>query len=137
LELCGKDRFGELHTGKTFSWAAKKFEAAYEAITQGRWSPKRVQGHKDCIRLHLQPYFVNRIVSQITSGMAQDYRVHRMTEAKRNTQAVDGADAEGEANSWKPPARNTIRNEIATLSMVLKTAQRHGWPDYIPGLSDP
>ncbi len=135
LELCGKDRFGELHTGKTFAQAAKKFETEYEAITQGRRSPKWVQGHKDRIRLHLLPYLGNKVVSQITSGVAQEYRVHRMTEPKRNGQAVDDADAE--AKPWKPPARNTIHNEIVTLSMVLKTAQRHGWLEYIPDLSDP
>ena len=127
LELCGKDRFGELHTGKTFAQAAKKFEAEYEAITQGRRSPKWVQGHKDRIRLHLLPYLGNKVVSQITSGVAQEYRVHRMTEPKRNGQAVDDADADAETKSWKPPARNTIHNEIVTLCMVLKTAQRHGW----------
>lgn len=38
---------------------------------------------------------------------------------------------------WKHPARNTIHNEIVTMSMVLKTAERHGWIEYIPNLSDP
>lgn len=57
LELCTKDRFGELRTGKTFSQAAKAFEKEYEAITQGRRSPKWVQGHKDRIWLHLSPFF--------------------------------------------------------------------------------
>ena len=137
LELCGKDRFGELLAGKSFTQAAKKFEEEYEAITQGRRSPKWVQGHKDRIRLHLQPFFGNRIVSRITSGMAQDYRVHRMTEPKRDPEVSDSAEGDEEAKPWKPPARNTIHNEIVTLSMVLKTAQRHGWLDYIPDLSDP
>ena len=55
LELCAKDRFGELRAGKTFAQAAQKFEEEYEAITRGHRSPKWVQGHKDRIRLHLLP----------------------------------------------------------------------------------
>jgi len=144
LELCAKDRFGELHTGKTFAEAAKKFEEEYEAITRGRRSPKWVQGHKDRIRLHLLPYFGKKTLAQISSGVAQEYRVHRMTEPKRDNKSDQtNKDADGEGNKaaepkpWKPPARNTIHNEIVTLSMVLKTAQRHGWLENIPDLSDP
>ena len=137
LELCAKDRFGELRSGKSFAQAAKKFEEEYEAITQGRRSPKWVQGHKDRIRLHLMPFFGNKIVSEITSGTVQEYRVHRMTAPKENGQTQNGTDNDGEAKPWKPPARNTIHNEIVTLSMVLKTAQRHGWLEFLPDLSDP
>src|SRR5262245_19331390 len=79
LQLCAKDRFGELRSGKTFAQAAKKLEEEYEAITHVHRSHKWVQGHKDRIRLHLLPYFENKIVSEITSGAAQEYRVHRMT----------------------------------------------------------
>ncbi|HUS58591.1 MAG TPA: hypothetical protein VM141_08060 [Planctomycetota bacterium] len=104
----------------------------------GRRSPKWVQGHKDRIRLHLLPFFDKKIISEITSGMAQEYRVHRMTEPKKNEQeAAGGTVSAAEAKPWKPPARNTIHNEIVTLSMVLKTAQRHGWLEYVPDLSDP
>jgi integrase len=145
LELCAKDRFGELHTGKTFADAAKKFEEEYEAITRGRRSPRWVQGHKDRIRLHLLPYFGNKVLSQITSGAVQEYRVHRMTEPQRDDQSQTDKDADGEGQGkkkpepkpWKPPARNTIHNEVVTLSMVLKTAPRHGWLEYLPNLSDP
>lgn len=132
LDLCAKDRVGALRAGKTFALAAKKFEEEYEAITRGRRSPKWVQGHKDRIRLHLLPYFGRRLLADISSGVSQDYRVHRMTEPERE-EPEDGA----EAKPWKPPARNTIHNEIVTLSMVLKTAQRHGWIEQVPDLSDP
>lgn len=127
FELCAKDRYGELRTGKTFAQVAKMFEEEYEATTRGHRSPKWVQGHKDRLRLHLLPYLGNKIVSEITSGTAQEYRVYRMTEPKRDDAAQDGDNAEAEAKPWKPPARNTIHNEIVTLSMVLKTAKRHGW----------
>lgn len=137
FELCAKDRYGELRSGKTFAEAAKKFEQEYEAITRGRRSTKWVQGHKDRIRLHLLPFFGKKIVTEITSGMAQEYRVHRMTEPKRDTPPEKARDGGPAPRPWKPPARNTIHNEIVTLSMVLKTAQRHGWLEYLPDLSDP
>jgi integrase len=35
------------------------------------------------------------------------------------------------------PARSTIHHEIVTLRQVLKTANRHGWLDYVPDLSAP
>jgi len=33
FELCAKDRYGELKSGKSFAEAAKTFEKEYEAIT--------------------------------------------------------------------------------------------------------
>jgi len=137
FELCAKDRYGELKSGKTFAEAARKFEEEYEAITHGRRSPKWVRGHKDRIRLHLLPYFGKKVVSEITPGMAQEYRVHRMTEPKKDTRPENAEYGDPDARPWKPPARNTIHNEIVTLSMVLKAAQRHGWLEYLPDLSDP
>ena len=79
LELRNKDRFGELVHGTTFEKAAKTFEREYEAITQGRRSPKWVQGHKDRIRLHLQPHFGKIPIKDISSGSSQEYRVYRMS----------------------------------------------------------
>jgi len=151
LTLRDRGRHGELPTGKSFAQAAKAFEEEYEAITQGRRSPKWVQGHKDRIRLHLMPYFGKMSVTEITSGAVQKYRVHRMTEPKRDDKADQtNKNAKGKGNGkgkaqaqtpepkpWKAPARNTIHNEIVTLSMVLKTAQRHGWLENLPDLSDP
>lgn len=135
FQLTAKARYGELKSGKTFAEVAKVFEKEYEAITVGRRSPKWVRGHKDRIRLHLLPFFGDKIVSEITSGAAQEYRVHRMTEPERDENETEGDGAE--AKPWKPPARNTIHNEIVTLSMVLKTAQRHNWIEQVPDLSDP
>ncbi|MEL6769424.1 MAG: site-specific integrase [Pseudomonadota bacterium] len=126
LELTARDRYGELRTGKSFAEAAQTFAAEYEAITRGRRSPKWVQGHKDRLRLHLLPYFGSKFLAEITSGAAQGYRVQRMTRPE-----------EVPEERWKPPARNTIHNEIVTLSMVLKRAQRHGWVETVPDLSDP
>ena len=77
IDLHAKARTGTLKTGKTFAAAAKVFEKEYEASTRGHRSPKWVQGHKDRIRLHLMPYFGNKVLSGITEGAIQEYRVHR------------------------------------------------------------
>lgn len=136
LELRNKNKHGELTSGKTFREAAKTFEREYEVITNGRRSPKWVQGHKDRLRLHLLPFLGSKPLKDITSGVGQEYRVHRMTKPKGWDEA-QRAQAPETPRVWKHPARNTIHNEIVTLSMVLKTAQRHGWIDFIPDLSDP
>lgn len=128
MELRGKARAGILQSGRSFADAAKIFTEEYEAITRGRRSPKWVQGHKDRLRLHLLPFLGKTPLSDISSGVGQSYRVHRMTKP------TDWKDEESE---WKPPAWKTIHNEVVTLSMVLKTAQRHGWIDTVPNLSDP
>ncbi len=136
MELCAKDHFGELKTGKTLTQAAKIFETEYEATTRGHRSPKWVQGHKDRLRLHLLPYFGDKIVSEFTSGTAQEYRVHRMTKPE-NWDEENKIGEKGEVRPWKPPARNTLHNEVVTLSMVLKAARRHKWIEQVPDLSDP
>ena len=41
------------------------------------------------------------------------------------------------AKRGKPPARNTMHQEIVTLRQTLKTALRHGWLDRLPDLSEP
>ena len=50
---------------------------------------------------------------------------------------VNNTSENGDIKDWKPPARNTIHNEIVTLSMILKAAHRHGWIEQVPDLSDP
>ena len=135
FDLRGRERSGNLDTGnpdagKTFAQAAELFIGEYEAATLGHRSPKWVQSHKDRLRLHLLPFFGDRSVSGIKSGAAQEYRVHRMTAPK-------GGSGKGGAKPWKPPARKTMHNEIVTLSMTLKAAERHGWIDHVPNLSDP
>jgi integrase len=158
LEMKGKARSGQLEKEKSFADAADKFAEEYEATTKGHRSPKWVQGHKDRIRLHLLPYFGKTPLPDISAGVAQDYRAWRMTEPegwkaqqlariraqlekknsrKKTGKPVEIADSEIEVPAWTPPARNTLHNEIVTLSMILKTAHRHGWIEQVPDLSDP
>lgn len=118
LELHGKFKRGEVRAEKTFKEAAKEFEKEYEIITEGQRSPAYVRGHKDRIRLHLNPFFGALGLSQITPGKVQEYRMHRR-------------------QAEKPPARTTLHHETVTLRQVLKTALRHGWMAYLPDMTAP
>lgn len=121
LELKGKHRRGEIKAGKTFKVAADRFTDEYEVITLGQRSPMYVQGHKDRLKNHLVPFFGDTVLQDITPGMVQDYRIHRMKNGFRG----------------KPPARSTLHQEIVCLRQVLKTGHRHGWIPYVPDLSPP
>lgn len=119
--LKGKHRSGDIKDGKTFRYAADQFQREYEIITQGHRSPKYVEGQKDRIRVHLLPYFGPLALSEITPGKVQEYRIHRAQTSR----------------TGKPPARSTLHQEIVALRQILKTAQRHGWIQYVPDLSPP
>jgi len=121
LELKGKSRAGQLKTGKLFKEAAARFMDEFEVITQGQRNPIYVEGHRLRIKNHLNPFFGNMILSEITAGRVQDYRIHRMKNGRNG----------------KPPARGTLHQEIVCLRQTLKTANRHGWLDYLPNLAAP
>jgi len=121
LSLRGKHHAGQLKTEKTFSDAAALFEREYEIITEGQRSPEYVEAHKARIRNHLNPFFGEYGLSEITPGLVQEYRIHR------NTTSSTG----------KPPARGTMHQEIVTLRLILKSAIRHGWIQHLVDLSAP
>lgn len=121
LGLKGKHRSGDIKGGKTFRYAAEQFQREYEIITRGHRSPKYIEGQNDRIRVHLLPYFGPLALSEITPGKVQEYRIHRAQTSK----------------TGKPPARSTLHQEIVALRQILKTAQRHGWIQYVPDLSPP
>jgi len=123
LELRGKLRAGELKTEKTFKEAAEQFLREYEIITQGQRSPIYVKGNERRLQLHLIPFFGDMGLSEITPGVVQEYRIHRLQEAQEKY--------------GKPPGRSTMHQEIVTLRQTLKTAARHGWLKYLPDLSEP
>src|SRR5262245_14879868 len=113
LELRGKHRRGELKSEKTFKDAAEQFLREYEIITQGQRSPVYVAGHRCRLEVHLLPFFGHMGLSEITPGVVQEYRIHRLQSSMK---------ARG-----KPPARNTLHQEIVALRQTLKTAVRHRW----------
>jgi integrase len=137
ITLRGKARAGLLKKReKSFREAAEKFEQEYAIITEGHRSPKWVQGHSIRLRLHLNPFFGDLGLSEVTAGKVQEYRVHRISKGKLNGSA---SEAIGQAERFraKPPARSTLHDEVVTLRQVLKTAIRHGWLSYLPDLSPP
>lgn len=134
LELRGKSRAGLLKDEKTFRVAAEQFLKEYEVITEGQRSPRWVEGHAIRLRVHLNPFFGDLPISDVTAGKVQEYRVHRMTPNPDSNPAESKSNRKPKAT---PPARKTLHNEIVTLRQVLKTAIRHGWMSSLPDLSPP
>ncbi len=121
LELRGKHRAGEIKGRQDFRTAAEQFLREYQVITEGQRHPKYVEGHEDRLRVYLLPFFGDKVLSEITPGLVQEYRIDRMQNPRKG----------------KPPARNTLHQEIVALRQVLKTANRHGWLPLLPDLSPP
>ena len=145
--LRGKARAGILKTEKTFAKAAEQFLKEYEVITEGQRSPRWTEGHAIRIRLHLDPFFGELGLSEVTAGKVQEYRVHRMSApaSKPNAKTKDkgkvkdaanteaGADGEGpKSRPWKPPARSTLHDEVVTRldEMVIASAFLGELPGY-------
>jgi len=126
LGLMGKYQAGDLKAGVTFRKASEKFLQEYEVITQGERHPRYVKSHDARLRVHLLPFLGDKVVTDITPGLVQEYRAHRMTSKKH-------------PKTGEPmrPARTTLHHEIITLRHVLKTANRHGWLPFFPDLSSP
>jgi integrase len=123
LQLRGKLRSGEIKTEKTFREASELYLREYDIITQGERSKEYVKGQHWRSTVHLVPFFGHLGLSEITAGKVQEYRVHRHEEALKKR--------------GKPPAHNTMHQEIVTLRQTLKTALRQGWLDHLPDLSEP
>ncbi|MGH7242356.1 MAG: tyrosine-type recombinase/integrase [Phycisphaerales bacterium] len=116
--------------GKSFREAADQFRREYQAITLGQRNPDHVESHWRRLELHLIPFFDGRVLSEITPGLVQEYRVKR---AEPSVKA-------GKLPDWKEPrvpSRSTMHKEIVTLRQVLKTAHRHGWLQHMPDLTPP
>jgi integrase len=126
LGLMGKYRAGELKEGVTFRKASEYFVNEYEIITQGERNKEYAESHAMRLRVHLLPFFGDKVVTEVTPGLVQEYRVHRMTSRLDKKTGLP-----------KRPSRTTMHHEIITLRHVLKTANRHGWLPYLPDLTAP
>jgi integrase len=126
LGLMGKYRAGELKEGVTFRTAAEHFVKEFEVITQGERNKEYIESLAMRLRVHLLPFMGDRVVTEITPGLVQEYRVHRMTSRIDKKTGLP-----------KRPSRSTMHHEIITLRHVLKTANRHGWLPYMPDISAP
>lgn len=108
---------------KTFQAAAEKFLEEFPVLTEGQRNEIYVKGHERRARKYLIPFFGKKGLSEITGGLVNEYRMHRIAEAKER---------------WgKPPARTTMHQEIVCLRQILKTALRHQWLMSMPDLSEP
>jgi integrase len=125
LGLRGKKQNGELKHGKSFSDVANRFLREVDILTRGERSPTYVKQIREKLNLHILPFFGQKLVSEITSGLALDYRVHRATSRVDNSGNI------------KAPTRSTLHKEIVIIRQVLKTATRHGLLDHLPDLSAP
>jgi integrase len=123
LQLRGKLRDGELRSGKPFRDAAKLYLREFDIMTQGQRNATYARGQHARTNGHLVPFFGSMVLPEITAGTINEYRIHRLEESK----ALRG----------KPPAHNTMHQEIVTLRHIFKTALRHGWIEHLPDMSAP
>ena len=129
LELRGKFKRGDLGKleevdgEKKFAEAAEQFIREFPIITEGQRSEQYVDGHIRRIRKYLIPFFGDKGLSKVTSGLIQEYRIKRVEDCK--------------AERGKPPARNTMHQEAVALRQVLKSALRHGDLTALPDMSQP
>ena len=108
---------------KTFRAAAEKFLEEFPVLTEGQRNAIYVKGQERRARKHLIPFFGKKGLSEITGGLVNEYRMHRIAQTKER---------------WgKPPARTTMHQEIVCLRQILKTALRHQWLTALPDLSEP
>jgi integrase len=136
LELRGKARGGELKTGKTFREAAKRFLDEYRALVAPERNPQYMENCEGKLRASLLPFFGDKVLSEITPGLAQDYRVHRMTVRRPRPFKRELKPGE-EIPLYPVPSRSTLHGEIVVLRLVLKFANRQGWLENVPNLSPP
>ena len=121
FRMKAKEKGGGLKDERTFADAAKRYLEEYDVVTGGSRNRVYVAGTERRLRLYLLPFFGGLGLSEVTAGKVQEYRVARHNNAP----------------AGKPPARNTMHQEIVTLRQVLKTAIRYGWLIHLPDLSMP
>lgn len=159
LTLLGKYQAGGLRDGKTFRESADRFMDEYETLNRDQRSAIYITAHRFRIKNHLNPFFGDMVLSEITAGRVQDYRIHRTKTGlsridqfkkakleKERAEAVRLAKARGERlpvidtsqdEKYRPPSRSALHQEIVCLRQVLKFANRHGWLEHLPNLSSP
>lgn len=144
LELRGKFKRGELghlvkvNGEKTFKDAADQFLREFPVITQGQRNLQYVAGQERRLRNHLNPFFGDKPLSQVTSGLIQEYRIHRLAPSNEESASTRSNERTNEEKKTrKLPARSTMHQEIVVLRQVLKTALRQGWIGALPDLSAP
>jgi integrase len=120
-----RERFsaGKLNPLRRFRDVAAAFHQEYATLVRHERNPLYIQSHADKIRLYLDPFFGNMPIDAINSGTVMDFRVWRCKLAIEK--------------HGKPAAPQTLKSDIITLRLILKMAERNGWIDRLPDLSEP
>jgi integrase len=126
LGLRGKAHAGLLpketrRQGKKFKEAAAKFLEEAPILTQGRHGPTWLKQYELKLSGIILSFLGEKRLAEITSGLIQEYRIWRAQNCK----------------TGKTPTRSTVHKEIVCIRLVLKTAGRHGWMEYMLDMSVP
>lgn len=123
---------------KTFRQAADAFLTEYQVLTAGERSPRYVARKSEHLRVHLLPFFGDRPLPEVSAGLIQEYRVHRLKPPAPQPKLRRMANGKLQrVRPSKRPARSTLHQELVTLRQVLKTANRRGWILALPDMSAP
>ncbi len=106
---------------KKFKEAAAKFLEEAPILTRGQRGPTWLKQYELKLRGIILPFLGEKPLSEITSGLIQEYRIWRAQNCK----------------TGRTPARSTLHKESVCIRLVLKTASRHGWMEHLPDMSVP
>src|ERR1700733_12072995 len=114
LGLRGKLRAGEITPSEhSFKDAFEDYLRDARVLAATERSPSYVQNLELRVRKHVLPFFGDKPLSTINKSLVQKYRVKRAEDTiERTTQK----DSDGKViKAGKPPARNTMMNEIVHI----------------------
>lgn len=114
---------GRIKPFRRFSDVAAEFHAEYSTLMRYERNPLYIKEHAATVRRFLNPFFGKMAVDAINAGTVRDFRVWRCKLAIEQY--------------GKSPARSTRQRDIITLRLILKFAERKGWIDRLPDVSDP
>jgi integrase len=130
LDLRGKLRGGQIvKAERTFRHAAEGYLKEVRVLAAGTRSPLYVEYLEARMRKHILPFFGGVPLSEINRGLVQRYRV------KRAEESIAATARPGQPG--KPPARNTMLQEIVHIRQTLKWAEGMGWIPFVPNLAQP
>ena len=136
LGLRGKLREGKIvPKEKTFGDACEQYLREARVLAATVRSPTYIQLLELRLNVHVLPFFKDKPLSAVNKGLVQSYRVKRAEETIARTTIP----AKGDVPEipGKPPARNTMLQEITAIRQVLKYAEGRGWIPFVPNLSTP
>lgn len=136
LGLRGKLRAGEIVPSEhTFKDAWEDYIRDARVLASTERSPSYVQNLELRVRRHVLPFFTDKPLSTVNKSLIQKYRVKRAEDTIERTTVKD---KDGKIiKAGKPPARNTIMNEIVHIRQILKHAEGLGWIPFVPSLETP